>query len=310
MEQDETIHNLAVKPADEESRATRLLRTLLSLAAFIAIDYWIFKSWTLVIILVSVILLHEMGHFIAMKLFGYSKVNMVFVPFAGAYVSGSTTDLSLRKKLIVLLAGPLPGILLGCLFLYVHHTGGGAIYRQVALNFLILNGFNLLPLLPLDGGQFFQALFFAEGKYIQLGFLYVSALAMLGMGLLYPQNWILFVIAVFLALKIYRLHGVIGIQRKLDRLDFDYACSYDDLTDEEYQVIRKVVIGSTPELKMKYDPELQEEDGEDLVKKVESVLVPAYQHDLSSGQKTFFFLLWLAAIVLPLLQIAYYQGVL
>ena len=134
-------HELLVKPEETEVKQTSLLRTLISLTVFIALDYWIFKSWFAVLLLVSVILIHEAGHFIAMKFFGYKGVNMTFVPFVGAYVSGTATNLSRKNKLIVLLAGPVPGIIIGCILFYLHQNNFEGIYYQLAMPFLLLNVF-------------------------------------------------------------------------------------------------------------------------------------------------------------------------
>ena len=154
---------LIQKPEDEQ-RKTSLPRTLVSLALFIALDYWLFKSWYAVLLLVTVIFIHELGHFIAMKVFGYKSVNMTFVPFVGAYVSGQVINLSKKNKLIVLLAGPVPGIIIGCIIFYLHQQNFEAAYFKIALSFLALNLFNLLPIFPLDGGQFFQTLPVLTGK--------------------------------------------------------------------------------------------------------------------------------------------------
>src|SRR5882762_10994677 len=103
MTEENETPDLIIKPEEEEVRRSSLSRTLISLALFIALDYWLFKSWFAVLLLVTVIFIHEAGHFIAMKLFGYKAVNMTFVPFVGAYVSGKATNLSKKNKLVVLL---------------------------------------------------------------------------------------------------------------------------------------------------------------------------------------------------------------
>jgi hypothetical protein len=36
-----------------------------------------------------VVLIHELGHFLAMKYFGYKDLGMFFIPLLGAYVSGT-----------------------------------------------------------------------------------------------------------------------------------------------------------------------------------------------------------------------------
>ena len=65
------------------------------------------------LILVSVLLFHEAGHFAGMRFFGYRDVRMFLIPFFGAAVSGKRGDVAASKEAIVPVLGPLPGILIG-----------------------------------------------------------------------------------------------------------------------------------------------------------------------------------------------------
>ena len=307
----ETGDDLLIKPEEqEEEKRSSLSRTLISLALFIGLDYWLFGSWLAVAILVSVIFIHESGHFLMMKRFGYKGVNMTFIPFVGAYVSGTATNLSQRNKIWVLLAGPLPGIVIGCVLMFLAHEWQEPLYQKVALPFLLLNLFNLLPVIPLDGGQFFQTLFFSGSRYVQLGFLYISFLIVVTVLLKLQGMWAFAFIAFLLLLRIISAHSVIRIQRKLDAAGIDYACSYDDLTDEEYYEIRKVILSCKPALAKKYDPEMLSANEQPLIKQVEAILLPAYIDDLTRLEKFSFFLTWLLAFSLPVLQWWYYRSLL
>lgn len=306
MVEETADHAQAHKPEDEQ-RKTSLSRTLISLLLFIAIDYWIFRSWSAVALLVSVIIIHELGHFIAMKISGYRKVNMTFVPFVGAYVTGTATDLSKKKKLLVLLAGPVPGIIIGSVLLFIGHRSDDLFYHGLAIPFLLLNGFNLLPFIPLDGGQFFQTLFFAGSRYIQLGFLYVSLILLVWVMLSFSGLWVLAFILLLLLMRIISLHFSIRVQRKLDEQGIDYGCSYDDLSDEEYGAIRKVVIQESSALRTKYDPDHQLGDEQEVVRRVEAILLPAYHDDLGKAEKWVFFGVWVLAFAVPLFQWLHYK---
>jgi tetratricopeptide (TPR) repeat protein/Zn-dependent protease len=121
--------------------------------------------------LVFVLFLHEAGHFLAMKAFGYKDTTMFFLPFFGAAVSGKKEDASLTEKVWVLLAGPLPGIVLGLsllvavrlnpTWLWLDHTA----WLLVGLNLL-----NLLPFYPLDGGKIAHHLLFSRYPFIDVIF--------------------------------------------------------------------------------------------------------------------------------------------
>ena len=299
---------LVVKPEEEEFKKTSLSRTVISLALFIALDYWIFKSWFAVLLLVTVIFIHEAGHFIAMKFFGYKAVNMTFVPFVGAYVSGTATNLSRRNKLIVLLAGPLPGIIIGSILLLLHQNNYNETFRQLSILFLLLNVFNLLPVFPLDGGQFFQTLFFNGSRIIQLIFLSISLCSLIYFFFNLNYAWTFLIIAVLVLLRIGQINLINRVRKKLDEEGIDYACTYDDLTDEEYWQIRNVVISESRLLSRKFSTETQSSDEQLIIKHIENVLVPAYKDDLTASNKIIFTLVWFAAFALPVLLWMHFKG--
>ena len=114
------------------------------------------------LLLVGILFFHEMGHYLAMRVFRYRNVRMFFIPLFGAAVSGTHYSAPGWKKVIVALMGPLPGILvgagLGLAGMWLHQP----LMIKAALLALILNGMNLLPILPLDGGRVVQSLVFAR----------------------------------------------------------------------------------------------------------------------------------------------------
>src|SRR4051812_4730695 len=101
-------------------------------------------------LLVGVIMVHELGHALGMLLFGYTDVRIFFIPLFGAAASGKKRGAAKWKQAIVLLMGPLPGLIAGTVLLL---TGASDLLRTVAVQLVAINAFNLLPLAPLDGGQ-------------------------------------------------------------------------------------------------------------------------------------------------------------
>jgi len=284
-----------------------LLRTLVSLGLFIAVDYMLFKSWEAVFLLVAVIFIHEMGHFIAMKSFGYKGVNMTFVPFVGAYVSGEATDFSKSKKIIMLLAGPVPGIIIGSVLFYLYQQNFEQYYWWASLTFLSLNLFNMLPVSPLDGGQIFETLFFSGNRIIQLLFLGASFFLIVFLAINF-KLWLLLLIALLLLFRIFSVNATYRIRKILDTNNIDYRCSYDDLTDEQYWQIRDVLVKENKLLGQHYRVGVHSEDETKLIGNVKNILAPYYDKELTGMQIILFVLVWLITFSVPVLQWLDYRG--
>ena len=77
------------KPDIEEQSKTNINKSLLSLGLFILMFYFLIDDLQVLFLVVLILFIHEMGHFIAMKVFGYNGVNMFFIPLMGAMVTGA-----------------------------------------------------------------------------------------------------------------------------------------------------------------------------------------------------------------------------
>jgi Zn-dependent protease len=129
-------------------------------------------------ILVLVLLFHETGHYAGMRLFNYQDVRMFFIPFFGAAVSGRKTNVPGYQEAIVLLLGPLPGIALGVVLGAASVFYDNPLLRTAALMLIGLNAFNLLPLLPLDGGRLLQLVLFSRQRHLEAAFRVLTALVL------------------------------------------------------------------------------------------------------------------------------------
>lgn len=287
--------------------AFSFLRTILSLSLFIFVDYWIFKSWSAVLLLVSVIVIHELGHFIVMKIFGYQGIKMTFVPFMGAYVSGEADHFSKYKKIVLLLAGPLPGILIGMLLLFLFQQHTLQYYYLAAIAFLLLNLFNLLPIGALDGGQAIETIFPGTGIIIETVFLILSLVALLLFLYLY-KAWFIVVILWLMFKRVLSNHLIYKVRKELDEKRVPYDCSYDDLDDDHYAQIRDILVLNSKQLSKRFVPgEGSQHEGE-LVKYIERILMPYYQHNLNSKQTFTFILIYILAFILPAIQWAFFKN--
>jgi len=150
---------------------------LLTLVLFVSMG--LFRdSLSGVAMIVLVILIHELGHFAAMKLLRYTDVQMFFIPMFGAAVAGKETAPSGAKKAIVSLMGPAPGIFIGIAAGVLYFVTRQPLLAEAARTFLFLNTFNLLPLHPLDGGHVFDALLFSRHPKLEVAFKVLTTLAL------------------------------------------------------------------------------------------------------------------------------------
>ena len=132
------------KPIFEEKKESgNWIKTLLSMALFIGTFLLIFEEQlSFVLMLVLVLFVHELGHFLLMKLFKYENVKMLFVPLMGAFVQGKKKQYSQFESLLVVGAGPFPGIILGVLFLFLFQINLDANYFLISILFFALNLIN------------------------------------------------------------------------------------------------------------------------------------------------------------------------
>ena len=129
----------------------------LSVIAFAA-SALLFKHWAWLLSLIPFLLLHELGHWSAMRLFGHRDARIRFVPFLGAATLTTKQFRTLSQEMIVLLAGPVPGIVLGLALFQFIDFGRDPYALFSAITLVTINGINLLPLHPLDGGRIVHAL--------------------------------------------------------------------------------------------------------------------------------------------------------
>lgn len=121
--------------------------------------------------LIGVIFFHELGHFLAMRQFNYNNTSIFFIPLFGGGAVGDKDQVSLREEVIVLLAGPVPGLILGLIFaILANFIDAFRGLEFLAWMLILINLLNLLPIYPLDGGKIANVLIFAPIPYADLAF--------------------------------------------------------------------------------------------------------------------------------------------
>lgn len=234
------------KPVLMERSQNALTRSLISLLVYAALFYFIFdQNITYIAAILLVIIVHELGHFTFMKLFHYSNVKIFIVPLLGAFTSGKKQQVSQWQLSLIILGGPVPGIIIGTL-LYLYNRGlHNETITMLSNSFLIINLLNCLPFHPLDGGRLVETLFFKENYVIRLVFGIISMIALVVVCLVL-QSFILLIIPVLIGLEIYNENKHQKIREYLKQEKINYHVEYADLTDKNYWLIRDCLIFSFP----------------------------------------------------------------
>src|SRR5450755_490655 len=126
---------------------------LVSIAAYTTI--W---PVTFAIGIVILLLVHETGHVIALRREGIKASAPLFIPFMGAVISARSLGDNALAEARVGLAGPVLGSIGAGVSLILWQITGHDFWRALGYFGLFLNLFNLLPVVPLDGGRAMAAM--------------------------------------------------------------------------------------------------------------------------------------------------------
>jgi Zn-dependent protease len=127
---------------------------LISALAYLGL-YWAMYGWWFAVGLTGSVFLHEMGHYLVARRFGFAAELPMFIPGFGAYVkwNGAGVDPNVRAQ--ISLAGPLFGFLSGLISYGIYLSNGHAIWLGVAQFAGMINLLNLIPvslgIVNLDG---------------------------------------------------------------------------------------------------------------------------------------------------------------
>jgi len=168
--------------------------------------------------LVLVALVHEGGHWAAMKALGWKDPRVFFLPFLGAVTSGRRPEASVHQQAAVVLAGPVPGLLLGLALIATSNPIAlGPFWHALALLAIGVNLFNLLPFLPLDGGRLVQRVLLTRMPRADAAFAAASALAFVALAVRLGGLDLVFILAPVLLFVSARRR--LKVARALEALD-------------------------------------------------------------------------------------------
>ena len=179
--------------------AVKAGKLLLALASFAA--YAFLFTWKFAVIIVGMLVIHEYGHLRCMKHYGMRTRGIYLIPLLGAAAVAEDNFPSRRAEATIALAGPLTGAVLaaGTGVLYFATRNGA--FAAAAAWMALINLFNLLPVVPLDGGRVVKSITCSIGS--RTGLAAVIAGMLLGAVLAVTADLWIFVILIPLGLLDY-----------------------------------------------------------------------------------------------------------
>lgn len=177
-------------------KAGKLVLALVSFAA-----YAFLFTWQFAVIILGMLIIHEGGHLRCMKHYGMKTRGIYLIPLLGAAAVAEDNFPSRRAEATIALAGPLTGAVLaaGTGLLYFATRNGA--FAAAAAWMALINLFNLLPVVPLDGGRVVKSITCSIGS--RTGLAAIIAGMLLGAVLAFTADLWIFVILIPLGLLDY-----------------------------------------------------------------------------------------------------------
>jgi len=283
----------------EQKPKSGLSLTIFSLVLFVMIFLLVAgDEVNFIMQLVIVLIIHEMGHFVMMKIFKYKNVRMLFVPLMGAFVQGTKTNYSQKQSFLVTGAGPFPGVMIGIALVWYSSEIQSDWMMTLGLMFLLLNIINLLPLDPLDGGQMFKMLMRKNHELFLMVFAFISSIFMIGVGW-FMNSIIIMVFGFFMGFRVRALQKKFQVHKDLSEEDIDYSTTYKLLSNKDFVKIKEVLIEHTPALKKFIDQVSTDESDPVIASQVNNVLVTPMKRDASVFFKLILLLMWIGSFIAP-----------
>ncbi|HEY7961115.1 MAG TPA: site-2 protease family protein [Solirubrobacteraceae bacterium] len=158
--------------------------------------YALFWGWSFAVGFVVLLFVHEMGHVFQLRREGIRASAPMFIPFLGAVIAARSLGENALAEARVGLAGPILGSLGAAACLAIGELADSNLFRALAYVGFFLNLFNLIPVVPLDGGRAMAAM--APWMW------FVGFAALIPLAFYFPHGIILFVILIFGGRELWR----------------------------------------------------------------------------------------------------------
>ncbi|WP_445776468.1 site-2 protease family protein [Shewanella sp.] len=147
-------------------KSAKVIKVLFA-GASVAAYSWLF-SLEFALALIGCLVFHEYGHIRAMKHFGMKTKGIYLIPFVGGLALSDERINTRWQDVYISIMGPSFGLILSIISLGLYWITGNVFFAGLASFNALLNLFNLLPILPLDGGHILKSISFSMNSMVGL----------------------------------------------------------------------------------------------------------------------------------------------
>ncbi|MDD8061136.1 site-2 protease family protein [Shewanella metallivivens] len=147
-------------------KSAKVIKVLFA-GASVAAYSWLF-SLEFALALIGCLVFHEYGHIRAMKHFGMKTKGIYLIPFVGGLALSDERINTRWQDVYISIMGPTFGLILSIISLGLYWITGNIFFAGLASFNALLNLFNLLPILPLDGGHILKSISFSMNSMVGL----------------------------------------------------------------------------------------------------------------------------------------------
>ncbi|BBB26262.1 site-2 protease family protein [Amphritea japonica] len=140
-------------------KSAKVIKVVMAGASLAAYSW--FFSIPFALALIFCLVVHEYGHIRAMKHFGLKTKGIYLIPFVGGLALSDERINTRWQDVCISLMGPFFGLGLSLLSLIAYWVTGSMFFAGLSAFNALLNLFNLLPILPLDGGHVLKSIAFS-----------------------------------------------------------------------------------------------------------------------------------------------------
>ena len=219
------------------------------------------------IIVFIIVVFHEMGHILFIKLFKYKIIDITIYPFGGITKIDKDINTPLNKELLIACGGIIFQLIL---FIIIYFVPINVITKELLYKYnMSILLFNMLPIIPLDGSIIINSLLNKIFSYKISYYLYIIISIIFSIFYLFFNYWYslnnylivsLFIIKTYYAIKNYKyLKTRFLLERYLNKYEYKYISTktgdLDILKIDTYQYFKEnnKIVSEYSKLKEMFD---------------------------------------------------------